>query len=268
MKQLAKNFLPKPIVRFATRIRHQSNYQNSPRIAVFQGTSKSVLQCCIAYNQYGGYCVPLSSRHRPAAQKILTGAIWEPKTIEFLMSQGKDGDIIHAGTFFGDFLPALSQSRANGLKVWAFEPNPENYRCALITKYINELDNVELVNAGLGERKSSHSMVILDDEGKSLGGGSRIEEKAEQVSKENSATVQIVTVDEIVPPDRKVSVIQLDVEGYEKPALIGALMTIRRCKPIIVLETLPEESWLSEHILQLGYRIEEQIHENTILRCD
>jgi FkbM family methyltransferase len=230
----------------------------------YQGNSDSVLQCCIAYNKYGGYCVPLSSRHRPAAKKILAGEVWEPGTIEFLMSHCEDGDIVHAGTFFGDFLPALSQSVALGAKVWAFEPNPENYRCALITTYINGLQNImELMNAGLGERQGSLSMLTADADGRSLGGSSRIVEKS---CEESSIIVQIVTVDEIVPSDRKVSIIQLDIEGFEKPALSGALTTIRRCRPIIILETLPEESWLSENILQLGYRIVGTLHGNTVLR--
>jgi Methyltransferase FkbM domain len=76
-----------------------------------------------------------------------------------------------------------------------------------------------------------------------------------------------VTVDETVPSDRKVSIIQLDVEGFEKPALAGALMTIQRCKPIIILETLPEEGWLSENIMRLGYRIAGTVHGNTLLRA-
>lgn len=266
MKQLAKKILPNSIIRFAKTIRAKSNYRDSPRVTNFQGNSGSVLQCCIAYNTYGGYCVPLSSRHRPAAQKILAGEIWEPMTIEFLMSHCEDGDLVHAGTFFGDFLPALSQAAALSAKVWAFEPHPENYRCAFITTYINGLQNIELMNAGLGERQGPLSMMIADASGRSLGGASRIVAKSCNSSEESAITVRIVTVDEIVPSDRKVSMIQLDVEGFEQPALSGALMTIQRCRPTIILETLPEESWLSENMLQLGYRIAGTVHGNTVLR--
>ena len=225
----------------------------------------SVLQCCIAYNKYGGYCVPLSADHRPAAKKILSGAIWEPKIIEFIMSRCGDGDIVHAGTFFGDFLPALSRASAQGSRIWAFEPNPENYRCALITTHINGLQNVELINAGLGERQGFLQMVISDTDGKSLGGASRIIRETDENSTEGSITVEVVTVDEVIPSERKISVIQLDVEGFEKPALAGALKSIRRCKPILILESLPDEDWLSTNILQLGYRMAGEAHDNTIL---
>ena len=228
----------------------------------------SALQCCIAYNTYGGYCVPLSSKHRPAAQTILSGDIWEPEIIEFLMSHCGDGDIVHAGTFFGDFLPALSQSSAQGSRIWAFEPNPENYRCAVITTYINGLQNVELFNAGLGERQGFVEMLTSDTDGRSLGGGSRMVRETDEGSTKGSITVEVVTVDEVIPSERKISIIQLDVEGFEKPALAGALKSIRRCKPILILESLPDEDWLSTNILQLGYRIAGKTDNNTILRSE
>ena len=265
MKQLAKRLLPDSMVRLVRTFRSQSTVRTNPSFVRFQGESDAVLQCCIAYNKYGGYCVPLSSRHRPAAKKVLAGDVWEPETIEFLMSHCEDGDIVHAGTFFGDFLPALPQTLAPSAKVWAFEPNPENYLCAKITTSINGVENkIELMNAGLGERRESLSMITTDTDGRSLGGSSRI---INNNCEKDAITVPIVPIDEIVPSDRKVSVIQLDVEGFEQSALSGALRTIRRCRPILILETLPEERWLSENIFRLGYRSQGVIHGNTILRA-
>ena len=106
-------------------------YRKRPRFTTMEYNSHSVLQCCIAYNKYGGYCVPLSSLHRPAAQRILSGDVYEPNTIEFLISNCSDGDIVHAGAYFGDFLPALSRSCAPNAKIWvSVDPNcsPERVR--------------------------------------------------------------------------------------------------------------------------------------------
>ena len=265
MKQIATRLLPKKLLYFAERFFTQSSSRSSSLVTTSGGNFNSVLQCTIAYNKYGGYCVPLSSNHRPAAQRILAGHVWEPEIIEFLTSRCGAGDIVHAGTFFGDFLPALSQSVAPTSRVWAFEPNPENYRCALITTHINGLQNVELINAGLGERRGFLRMVISDTDGKSLGGASRMARETYEGSTEDSITVEVLTVDEVIPSQRKISIIQLDVEGFEKPALAGALKCIRRCKPILILESLPDEDWLSTNILQLGYRIAGEAHDNTIL---
>ena len=57
--------------------------------------------------------MPLSSQHRPAVQKILAGEVWEPSTIDFLTSNCKDGDIVHAGT-----LLAIFCRRCHGLALW------------------------------------------------------------------------------------------------------------------------------------------------------
>jgi FkbM family methyltransferase len=268
MRQLIKRILPNSIVHVIRRLR-RSTHWDRPRLAILGDHAGSVLECRIAYNKYGGYCVPLSSQHRPAAQAILAGRVWEANTIDFLTSHCKDGDIVHAGTYFGDFLPALSHSCGVGAKVWAFEPNPENYRCALITVAINGLQNVELQNAGVGARRGSLPMVVLDNCSRSLGGISRIVERSDERNEKGLVNIDIVTIDEIVPSERRVSIIQFDVEGFEKEALTGALMTVRRCKPIIVLERLPEESWFSKNIIALGYRIDgvagEESHKNTIL---
>jgi FkbM family methyltransferase len=269
MRQLAKRILPSSIIRVIRELRR--SVRRKPRLAFLEDSGGNLLQCRIAYNKYGRYYVPLSSDHRPAAQTILAGEVWEPSTIDFLTSNCKTGDIVHAGTYFGDFLPALSHSCGVGAKVWAFEPNPENYRCALGTVAINGLENVELHNAGVGARRGSLAMVVSDGSGKSLGGLSRVVGKSDERNGEGFVNVDIVTIDEMISSERTVSIIQLDVEGFEKEALTGALMTIRRCKPIIVLEQLPEESWFSKNIMSLGYQIVgvagEKSHNNTILRA-
>ena len=229
----------------------------------FRG-SDPVLRCCVAYNKYGGFCVPLSSRHRTAAQKILAGDVYEPETIEFLTSHSNGGDLVHAGAYFGDFLPALSRSIALDAKVWAFEPNHENYRCAIITTYINGLKNVELANAALGERRGTLTLVTSKKSGTALGGGSRILREGDDVGSERREVVRAVTLDEVIPPDRRISIIHLDVEGYEREALSGALGIIQRCLPIILLETLPPSKWIKENVLCHGYRKSGSVHGNTI----
>ena len=227
-----------------------------------------VLRCRIAYNRYGAYCVPLSSGHRPAVRKILSGDVFEPETLDFMRAHCGAGDIVHAGTYFGDFLPALSGKCAPGAQIWAFEPNRENYRCAQITLLLNGLENVELTNAGLGERRHLSNLVTGDRSGRGLGGGSHLVEGVAGDPAATTEVVEVVTVDETVPANREVSMIQLDVEWHERQVLSGALATIRRCLPILILENLPDQAWLAENILPLGYRVTRKLHVNTVLLCD
>ena len=226
--------------------------------------SAALLQCQIAYNRYGGYCVPESSSNRPACKAILAGDIWEPQTIELMREECGNGDIVHAGAFFGDFLPALSQASAPGAKIWAFEPSWENYRCAKITREINCLVNVELAHAALGALRASVRIKTTDVTNGALGGSAMI-------CADGSEEVDVVTIDEVTA-GRNVSIVQLDVEGYEREALEGAVAVIRRCRPLLIVEalkgsTLLDSDWFGASILSLGYRITDRFHGNAVLRC-
>ena len=265
MKELIKKTLPSPLIRVARKATRAKISRKKPLITSYSGEDFSVLQCCIAYNKYGGFCIPLKSYHRPAAQKVMSGKVYEQETIDYLVkSVTKAGDIIHAGTYFGDFLPALSSACTDGAKIWAFEPNPENYRCATITISINNLQNVDLTNAGLGSERGTFYMRVLDEGGRALGGASHF--IGDEIENKNQLTeVEIVKIDDAVPSNRQVSILQLDVEGFEKYALMGAISTIERNKPLLMLENLPEESWLSDNIFQFGYKVIGDINGNTIL---
>ena len=255
-------YLPLPVRRLVSDLMWKVADRPRFRPELSVQPSGAVLGCRTAYNMYGGYCVPLSASYRPAARKVLAGKVWEPDTIEFMIAHARGGDIVHAGTFFGDFIPALARAVGPDHCVWAFEPNPENARCARMTIALNDLQNVTLTPAGLGASAATVDMEVRDASGRSLGGASHIVEKADGVT---SAKVQIVTVDGAVPHDRKVGIIQLDVEGFEQQALSGAMDTIRRCKPVIILETLPSREWLDANILALGYREAGRLHDNYVL---
>ena len=260
-KQLITHMMPIPILNLYGKMRKKK----SPKYTQYKGASDSVLQCIIAYNKYGGYCVPLTGYFHFVPQTIFKGNVWEQETTEFIVANLGSGDIIHAGTFFGDSLPAIANINNKSI-TWAFEPNPESYRCASITKIINNLNNVRLFNKGLGEHHSLEKMKILNNyDGQSMGGGSRMASKAKTYSKNSLIDVEVVAIDEIIPHDRKIDIIHLDIEGFEKEALTGATNTIKRCKPILIIESLPDNEWVTENILNIGYRIHnKKINKNTV----
>lgn len=264
MKQALKKLIPQSIRRAVRSSLMKYKMHTKPVVTFYKGDNVRVLQCCISYNKYGGYCVPLSSLHRPAAQRILSGDVYEPETIEFMRMNTPEGDIVHAGSYFGDFIPALSRSRKNDVKIWVFEPNPENFRCAKITININDLENVKIINAGLGSEKTSLPMMVYDETGRSLGGASRLVGENNNCNDEHLIDVKIVSLDTVLPSDRKVAIIQLDVEGFEQSALSGAIRTIKRCMPILILENPPGQDWMDKHIFSLGYKRTGQVDGNAI----
>ena len=247
-----------------------------PRVRPLRRAPESAtdaLACCVAYNELGGYCVPLRSVARPSAQRIMRGEVWEPETLALIGRHADDGDVVHAGTYFGDFLPFLSRAVGERGRVWAFEPNPENHRCAQITVLLNDLANVTLHHAGLGSARGTAQLAVADAEGTPLGGGSRF--RAGSAPDEHPADghaadeeVAIDTIDRVVPADRRVAVIQLDVEGFEQTALEGGLETIERCRPLLVVERRLDPAWLAQHLAPLGYTVVGRSNANSVLRVD
>mgnify|MGYP001095614571 CR=1 FL=1 len=210
-----------------------------------------------AKNKYGFYCVPKSSSHRGGAKTILEGKVWEPDTVEFVL-RNISGDIIHAGTYFGDMLPAFSSVASH---VWAFEPLPENFYCANKTIEWNCLKNVTLHNRGLSN-KSGEVTFVIEKNNKSLGGGCHILQNGMK-SVGKTMTIKTEKIDDMVPDDRNVSIIQLDVEGNEFAALKGAEKTIDRCNPILIIEKwkrrpmeLEFKSWLKSK----DYKFVQNLH--------
>lgn len=273
MKQFLRTYLPKSLYHVAQRLfwRVRAALPQN-RLGAVQYKNLDALKCEVAYNRYGAYCVPLSSMRRPVAQITRLGDVHERHTLKFIRSACGDGDVVHAGAYFGDFLPALASGCAPGARVWAFEPNPENFRCAQITLLLNGLENVSLQNAGLGAIAGAGQVKTVDAKGAALGGGSYVR-PGEANTAVGFHAIPIVTIDETVPASRRVSVIHLDVEGYELAALRGALQTIRRCHPILILENLPhsqllDDAWFAEQIAGLGYKKTRTVDQNVVLRCE
>ncbi len=222
---------------------------SAPRVELPPGA----LDCVVAHNQFGAYCVPRSAHHRPAAQAVLQAEVWERETLDFLT--GIPGNLLHAGTFFGDFLPALARSRSDA-HVWAFEPNQENFRCAQVTVALNDLRNVLLAHGALDASAGEGRLRTTDGDGRALGGKSHLAGDGEPVP--------LIAIDDVLDT-APVAAIQLDVEGNEQAALEGAIKTIREQRPILVLETPPEE-WIARELEPLGYREGEPVGPNRVFR--
>jgi FkbM family methyltransferase len=214
----------------------------------------------VAENQYGRYHVPEGLEGRPASKAVLSGNVYEPETIAFMRAQAGDGDIIHAGAFFGDFIPALSGALAPDRRLWAFEPNPGNFEAAQKTVALNGLTNVTLTHAALSNRDEEIHFLTHDEKGNSLGGVSKfVEEDGPGVTR-----VKAVMLDYIVPLDRKVSILQLDVEGHEKQALKGAWHIIHKWEPILILEYFGQEQWITRTFRGIEYRKIGKLHGNFV----
>ena len=200
-------------------------------------------------NKYGVYSIPKEIAYTYTAQTILDGGVHEDTTIDYIRSIG--GNIIHAGSGFGDFLPALK----NCDKVWTFEPNKLMYESSLSTISLNTLDNVEIFPHAIGEYNGKSTLQHIDERGLEMGPRSEIGDVGYEV--------EMVKLDSIIPKDCKISLIHLDLEGYEFEALKGAKEIIERDKPIIVLEIDSRAVNYNNFMLSLNYVTYKQLIYNS-----
>lgn len=195
------------------------------------------------------YFVPKYAVHRPVAGKILRKRYISPPLnalVERVM-EWRPGSILHAGAFFGDMLPLFS--RLTPSRVYAFEPVLENYVLARHVIERNELDNVLLFHAGLAERTRPGKVETMMVSTRHRGGASFVVSDPERPT-HATQRVSLFPIDNLAIDD--LSLLQLDVEGFERRVLEGALETIRRNEPVIVLEDNRDDC--AELLSSLGYR--------------
>ena len=208
----------------------------------------------VATTPLGFYAVDMDAKHRPAVNLVLRGREHEPEVVSFMCSQCGSGDVVQAGAFFGDMFPGLSRGLATDALVWSFEPNPRSHYLATQTLALNGIGNVRLIHAGLSDSAGSGELVMFGQDGRPLGGMSHLRDKGNTDKGNAGRTIHIdlVTIDDVVPDDRHVSIVQLDVEGHEMAALKGARETIRRCKPILILEFVDDPGELREQFPEVN----------------
>jgi FkbM family methyltransferase len=194
------------------------------------------------------FFVPDYAAHKPVAQKVLRKRRVTPPLHDLVAEAMtvRPGSMVHAGTFFGDMLPSFS--RATTGRVFAFEPVVENHLLAQAVIEANDLGNVLLLNAALGQ----HTGIARIETrrvagGRHRGGMARIVEEHAEGSE--SHMVPMLTIDQLGIDD--LSLIQLDVEGFELPVLRGAADTIAAQRPVVVVEDNLAEC--AGMLAELGY---------------
>jgi FkbM family methyltransferase len=166
----------------------------------------------------------------------------EPKIRAFIMGHFKEDKIfVDIGANFGGY---SVRAAAWDMKVYAFEPNPENVK--IMEKNI-EINHVAVnlfpfaIGATVGMARMSPN-----------GGFSRI-------NPDGSIEVEMRTLDSFDLPGA--DLLKIDVEGYELEVLKGAKKTLEKFHPFIVIEMhywagARSEAELFQILSELGYKFE------------
>lgn len=127
--------------------------------------------------------------------------------------------------------------------VYTFEPESLNFYC--LTENLKEYNNVVKHNAFVGQKNKQPASIVRFDTKKDPNTGKfKIGEE--------TGTIPVMSIDDL--DLQSCELIQLDVEGHEYDALIGAVETIKKFKPVVCLEWFENQQKLSELLTAFDYK--------------
>ena len=146
-------------------------------------------------------------------------------------------------------------------RVYTFEPMAANHLCLI--RNLEGIDNVGVLHNALSDTVSSGDMLFEKSEKDNYGA---------VYFKPGAGDVTTKTIDSLGLG--ACDLIQLDIEGYEPEALKGAIDTIERFKPVIVLEEKPLPQFAHRDYKEaryfiegLGYKQVDAIKRDVIFAC-
>lgn len=175
------------------------------------------------------------------------------------------GTFVDVGAHMGHFTyNALSRFK----EVIAFEPIKLNFRCleanvGLRLKNAKRKPSVRLFNAAVGDVEIHKANVVFSDPSNGKNSGAWEVE----IKEDGPDQIDFLTIDMLDLKD--CDLIKIDTQGWESRVIKGALKTIKRCKPCLIVEVVNHENinvGLMEEIAALGYRMMGLVQKNALFR--
>jgi FkbM family methyltransferase len=187
-----------------------------------------------------------------------SGAGWEAHIKALIQQHAKPATaVLDVGAHIGTHTLSMAKAVGDQGKVFAFEPQKKIYRELVKNLELNGVKNVAALRYALGEGEPS--IVEMGVAAKGNEGGTGVGSGGDKV--------ELRTIDSF--GFHHVSLMKIDVEGFENHVLRGSKETIARERPILIVEILggvdygtatPEQKQRIDEtkalIAGMGYRVE------------
>jgi FkbM family methyltransferase len=163
---------------------------------------------------------------------------------EFLQKVLKPGNVYaDVGANIGTLALAAAVIVGNKGKVIAIEAHPRTFGHLKANVELNQFSNIVLVNSAVGSQQGNifFSNINSDDQNKVL------------LQHKDGIEVPLDTLDHLLQAEAVIDLLKIDVEGYEKFVLQGAVSTFKRTNIVYF------ESW-EKHFTGFGYDTAEVIN--------
>src|SRR5271157_476572 len=188
---------------------------------------------------------------------------WQEKDASFVEHLVCAGDsVIDIGASIGGYTRYLSKLVGQSGHVYSFEPNPPIYEYLSHNVRKLKLNNVKLSDFALSDRQGTARIVIPR-----YRWGSECHYDATLEAKWagpdcRQVDVMVSTLDSFFADcEERVSFIKCDVNYHELACLRGGLETLRRSKPAIMIEILPDPDQTGSQAAQVFELLEQNGYE-------
>jgi FkbM family methyltransferase len=176
------------------------------------------------------------------AVSILRGGSWQPEVWDSLSSSLSEGGVLlDVGAHIGYFSIKGSVKVGKSGHVLAFEPNPETVRQLRDNVAASHADNVTVEPIACTDREQM--LTLYAGPPSNTGMSSLASENVPLEGPPRVYTVRGRPIDDVVNELKltRVDAIKIDVEGAEAYVLRGAVNTLKRFHPKVIVEVVPSQ---------------------------
>lgn len=205
-----------------------------------------------------GFSIYVQEDDTAVGQHVKRGA-YEPDVTAVFRDRLRPGmHVVDIGANIGYYTMLSASLVGPSGSVTAIEPNPNSAKLLEASRRANSFDNVKVLQVAAGR---DLGLLVLHG---SYGNVMTSAAPDDAAALLNSTTVPSIKLDDLIPRNKKIDLVKIDVEGAEYNALLGASELIRRCHPTIISEfspsTMPGISGVDgrqylRFLLGFGYKI-------------
>ncbi len=169
------------------------------------------------------------------SQQLLQNGKWEPYETEIFKKSIKKGDtVVDIGAHIGYYTIIAAKIVGPKGRVYAFEPNPNNFKLLSKTIATNQYSNVILVKKAVSDKTGKIKLYINTQNT----GDHRVFNSHDD---RKSITIETVKLDDFFSKNEKIDLIKMDIQGSEHNTLKGGRKLLTTNKNISIITELEPE---------------------------
>lgn len=175
------------------------------------------------------------SNDKGISSELIIHKIHEPLTTSLIVKKLTKGmHCIDIGSNIGYYAILESDKIGKSGIVWSIEPSPQNFETLSKNIILNQRKNIKCYNIAIGEKNGKIDFLISEKSN-----WSKIKNETDHIENgDKIIQVDIMTLDSFSEMNeiKKVDLLRMDVEGYERNIISGSMNFLEKFKPILMIE--------------------------------